>query len=165
MKILIATDGSEFSQAAVEKACELITDPNETEIKLVSVFSVPTIATEPFLPAPDYYGEMTKSGRSLAESYVNTARTTIQNRHPTIGLTEEVVMGVPGQTIIEIAEEWNPDMIVVGSHGRGFWSRALLGSVSDAVVHHAPCSVLVVRTTPSEKVPEWFPKVKNRDEE
>ena len=63
MKILIATDGSKFSQAAVEKACELITDPNETEIKIVSVFSVPTIATEPFMPAPDYYGEMTRSGR------------------------------------------------------------------------------------------------------
>ena len=146
MKILIATDGSRFSQAAVEKACEIITDPNETEIKIVSVFSVPTIATEPFMPAPDYYGEMTRSGRSLAEGYVNTARATIESRHPNIALTEVAVMGLPGQMIVEIAEEWKPDMIVVGSHGRGFWARALLGSVSDAVVHHAPCSVLVVRT-------------------
>ena len=41
-----------------------------------------------------------------------------------------------------------PDLIVVGSHGRGFWGR-LLGSVSDGVVHHAPCSVLVVRKPPN----------------
>ncbi len=53
-------------------------------------------------------------------------------------------MGDPGQAIVEIAEDWHSDLIVVGSHDRGFWSRALLGSVSDAVVHHAPCSVLVV---------------------
>lgn len=146
MKILIATDGSEFSQAAVEKACELITNPNETEIKLVSVFRSPTIATEPFMPAPDYYQKVSEGVEILATSYLKEARGTIENWLPNVTITEEVVMGIPGQTIVEIAEEWSPDIIVVGSHGRGLWSRALIGSVSDAVVHHAPCSVLVVRS-------------------
>ncbi|MGD9563055.1 MAG: universal stress protein [Pyrinomonadaceae bacterium] len=145
MKILIATDGSKFSQAAVERACELITKPKETEIKLVSVFRAPTIATEPFMPASDYYQKVSESLEALAASYVKEARETIENRFPVVQLTEEVVIGTPGQTIVEIAEEWSPDILVVGSHGRGFWSRALLGSVSDAVIYHAPCSVLVVR--------------------
>lgn len=57
----------------------------------------------------------------------------------------EVRAGAPDQVILEIAKEWKPDLIVVGSHGRGFWGRLTLGSVSDSIIHHAPCSVLVVR--------------------
>jgi len=149
MKVLIATDGSKFSQAAVEKACELITNPNETELKLVSVCKAPTIATEPFMPASGYSQKVSEGVEALAASYVKEARGAIENRLPGVALTEEVVMGIPGPTIVEIAEEWGPDILVVGSHGRGFWSRALLGSVSDAVVNHAPCSVLVVRGGPN----------------
>jgi nucleotide-binding universal stress UspA family protein len=59
-------------------------------------------------------------------------------------------MGMPEQILLETAKEWNADLIVVGSHGRGFWGRMLLGSVTDALVHHAPCSVLVVRQTNAE---------------
>jgi len=151
MRILIATDGSEFSQAAVERACELIRDPNDTEIKLVSVFRTPTIATEPFLAAPDYYQGVSESLEALAESYVDKARKTIEKSLPNAVVTNQVVMGSPAQMIVEIAEESDAEMIVIGSHGRGFWSRSLLGSVSDAVVHHAPCSVLVVRSTGPEK--------------
>ena len=60
-------------------------------------------------------------------------------------LTTEVLCGPPAQEIVQQAEDWGADLVVVGSHGYGFWSRALLGSVSNSVVHHAPCSVLVVR--------------------
>ncbi len=146
MRILIATDGSEFSLAAVEKACDVITKPNETEIKVVSVFEALTVATEPFMAAPDYYNEVAKGVEKLAESYVARARTTIENRLPNTLVTSEVMMGNPAETIVENAEKWGADMIVVGSHGRGFWGRTLLGSVSDAVVHHAGCSVFVVRS-------------------
>jgi nucleotide-binding universal stress UspA family protein len=54
--------------------------------------------------------------------------------------------GLAKQVIVEEAEKWGADLIVVGSHGQGLWSRALLGSVSNSVVHHAPCSVFVGRT-------------------
>ena len=60
------------------------------------------------------------------------------------GLTTKVVKGSPKEAIVEEAEQWGADLIVMGSHGYGFWQRALLGSVSESVVHHAPCSVLVV---------------------
>ncbi len=52
---------------------------------------------------------------------------------------------IPKESIVEEAQKWSADLIVLGSHGYGFWERMLLGSVSNAVVHHAPCSVLIVR--------------------
>jgi nucleotide-binding universal stress UspA family protein len=55
-------------------------------------------------------------------------------------------MDLAERFILEEAAEWQPNMIVVGSHGRGFWGRMTLGSVSDSVMHHAPCPVLIARS-------------------
>src|SRR5688572_8423647 len=147
MKILIGTDGSKFSHAAIERACELIENATETEIKLVSVYTLPTITTEPFIASPDLSQKVSEDAKDLAEDHIEKARNIILDRLPNSAVTAEVAMGSPGQMIVETADDWEPDLIVVGSHGRGFWARSLLGSVSDAVVHHAPCSVLVVRSS------------------
>jgi nucleotide-binding universal stress UspA family protein len=56
-----------------------------------------------------------------------------------------VVKGHPHHVILDIAEEWHSDMIVLGSHGRQGFTRFVLGSVSLAVVSHAQCTVTVVR--------------------
>lgn len=53
--------------------------------------------------------------------------------------------GRPGQEIVRAAKEWPADLIVIGSHGRRGISRAVLGSVAEEVMRHAPCPVLVVR--------------------
>jgi nucleotide-binding universal stress UspA family protein len=53
--------------------------------------------------------------------------------------------GDPRHAILDVAAEWDPDLIVLGSHGRKGLDRFLLGSVSESVVRHAPCSVEVVR--------------------
>lgn len=60
-------------------------------------------------------------------------------------ITGEVIQGSPKQVIVEEAESWGADLIVMGSRGLGAWNRLLLGSVSNAVVHHAKCSVEIVR--------------------
>jgi nucleotide-binding universal stress UspA family protein len=60
-------------------------------------------------------------------------------------VTTEVLTGSPKRIIVEEAETWGADLIVVGSHGYRGWERLLLGSVSQAVVSHADCSVEVVR--------------------
>ena len=62
----------------------------------------------------------------------------------------EIKTGAPDEVILETAKQWKPDVIVVGSHGHGFWGRLTLGSVSDSLIHHAPCSVFVVRTADIE---------------
>jgi nucleotide-binding universal stress UspA family protein len=62
-----------------------------------------------------------------------------------LNATEAVLAGNPKEVILEEAEKWNADLIVVGSHGRRGFKRFLLGSVSEAVAMNAHCSVVVVR--------------------
>lgn len=58
---------------------------------------------------------------------------------------EFVQIGTPLTEIVNAAKDWPADLIVIGSHGRGGIARALLGSVAEGVMRHAPCPVLVVR--------------------
>jgi nucleotide-binding universal stress UspA family protein len=85
--------------------------------------------------------------REQADEFVKEASSQLAGLCPgsELKVSTRVVCGAPDQQLIEIAKDWKADLIVVGSHGRGFWGR-LLGSVSTGVVHHAPCSVLVVRS-------------------
>jgi nucleotide-binding universal stress UspA family protein len=62
-----------------------------------------------------------------------------------ITATADYHIGEPGQEICQVAREWNADLIVIGRHSRGGISELLLGSVSNYVIHHATCSVLVVK--------------------
>lgn len=145
MKILFATDGSDFSEAAANKCCMMFGGTPESEIKVVSVYEpFQPIASEPFAVSAEYYREMTQSAQKQAEHFAESAAEKMREQCPSAEINFEVLEGKPSARIVEFAEEWKADVIVVGSHGRGFWGR-LLGSVSNAVVNHAPCSVMVVR--------------------
>ena len=145
MKILIATDGSKYSNAAVEECCRTILNPEGDEVQVVSVYeNAYPITAEPFALSQEYYEKLDETVRKIAEGYVGESKKTIAEKFPGLNVETDILHGSPDQQIIERAKDWNADLIVVGSHGRGFWGR-LLGSVSDGVVHHAPCSVLVVR--------------------
>jgi nucleotide-binding universal stress UspA family protein len=146
MKIILATDGSEYSKNAIEETAKFAGSGDE--IKIVAVFQPPaTIATEPFAVSAEYYAELEKQQREHADDNAEGAesmlRTALAGKDVTV--SKQLILGSPERSLIEEAENWKADLIVVGSHGYGFWSRMLLGSVSSAVVHHAPCSVLVVR--------------------
>ena len=147
MKILIAADGSEFSRNAVEKFCEMFGKAENALIEIVSVFEEIPVTGEPFGVSADFVRDMEKSGHEQATKFAAEAAQTIRRRIPdsSARLTTKILKGAAGRMIVEEAETWDADLIVIGSHGRGFWGRALTGSVSDAVIHHAPCSVLVVR--------------------
>src|SRR4029079_3852130 len=147
MRILIATDGSTYSKRAVEECCRLLAHPAEAEIKVMSVVEhAHVLMAEPRATAAGFYQELDEVAKERAGEFVTEAADTLSKSLNVRGanVSSEVLEGTPAQRIIETAREWIADVIVVGSHGRGFWGR-LLGSVSDAVVHHAPCSVLVVR--------------------
>jgi nucleotide-binding universal stress UspA family protein len=146
MRIIIGTDGSDFSKAAVNETCRFF-KADEAELLIVSAYEdAAPIAAEPFAISADYYQRLEDAVREQAEQFVKDAVTQFNRLCPdkSLNVSTKVVCGAPDQQLIELAKEWNADLIVVGSHGRGFWGR-LLGSVSTGVVHHAPCSVLVVR--------------------
>ena len=69
---------------------------------------------------------------------------------PTATVDQRTEMGDPAAMICSVARDLGVDVIVVGSHGKGFLSRVLLGSVSEHVARHAPCPVLVVRSSSTE---------------
>lgn len=146
MKILIATDGSDFSDAAIEKCADFVRKPEETEIKILSVYErLRPMSGEPFGVSNEYYSQAESASKKIAFEAVEKAVQTLQKQFPAVVLSTAVEPGRAAKVIVETAEEWQANMIVMGSHGQGFWARNLIGSVSDGVVHHAPCSVMIVR--------------------
>lgn len=148
MKILLATDGSVFSRAAIENAAGFMANSPDTEIKIISVYeSLRPVTGDPFGATTQYYLEAENASRKIAEDAVTEALGLIRARFPDMKFTvsTSVESGRASRVIVELADDWKADMIVLGSHGSGFWERNFMGSVSDAVVHHAHCSVLIVR--------------------
>ncbi len=147
MKILVATDGTKHSKAALEKVADFKLSSSD-EINIVSVvdMAVPM--------SVDMYGgyitptaDIEKNVREVAEKILEDAKNYISEQIKDVAVNTEILYGSPDSRIVETAEKINADLIIVGSHGYNRWERILLGSVSDSVVHHATCSVLVVRTS------------------
>lgn len=144
MKVLLVTDGTEFSNFAIEKLLSLNLSPT-SEVKVLSVVNVPMpIGVDPMGGLINYV-EIEQLQREQVDTIVESAATKIKSARSDLDVTTKTATGSPESRIVEIAEEWKADLIVVGSHGYNAWERLLLGSVSNAVVHHAPCSVLVAR--------------------
>ena len=146
MKILIATDGSPCSNAAVAEVAKRPWPP-DSQIKVLSAFELPLPPTpEAWAIPPTYFEELEKAARQNARSIVEAAMEKLKANLPaTIKLTGEIFLGPAKSVILEEADNWGADLIVVGSHGYRVWERFFLGSVSLAVVSHAKCSVEVAR--------------------
>lgn len=148
MQILIATDGSTFSKGAIEYCCALFKGTADLSILVLAVYEpIAPGAAEHFTASTGYHAEMTRVAEKIAETARDHAIETIKGsfREEKPKIEAAVELGRPVEVIVEKAARWPADLIVVGSHGRGFWGRLTLGSVSSAVVQHSPCSVLVVR--------------------
>lgn len=146
MKILLAVDGSSFSDAAVAEVA-LRPWPAGSEIKVLSVFEMPLPVTpEAWAIPPQYFEELDNSVRSRAKAIVESAMEKLKaSLGQSVTIAGEYVQGAPKHVILDEAASWHADLIVVGSHGYRAWERFLLGSVSQAIVAHANCSVEVVR--------------------
>ncbi len=146
MKILLATDGSDYAREAAAYCGELVSGLKSPIVKIITVIDNFTpMATEPFISPEEFLESVEKEIQENAENIVHKTEKIIRIGNEDVPIEKEIVMGSAKKIIVRAAEKWNADLIIVGSHGYGFWGRALLGSVSDSVVHHAPCSVLVVR--------------------
>jgi nucleotide-binding universal stress UspA family protein len=152
MKILIAYDGSGCAEAALDDLLRAGL-PRQAEATVLTI-------AEELIPAPASFGavdttfpqaEFAAQRRALELARQTCGR--LQALFPEWELRAEAYLGTPGSTLIARADEWQPDLLVVGSHGRTALGRFFFGSVSQKVVNEARCSVRVARgriVTPSD---------------
>ncbi|MEP7111394.1 MAG: universal stress protein [Ferruginibacter sp.] len=153
MKILLATDGSDHSKAAIEELARM-PFPAGTKVYIISAFeSTPLITSA---PAPmgglaGGYVETNEIVKKLSENVLNKATELLKEKNPGLSVSTAAINGSSKHVILEEAEKLGVDLIIVGSHGLGTIGRFLLGSVSQAVAMHAQCSVLIVRKKEGKK--------------
>lgn len=93
----------------------------------------------------NYFEEFISGAKKLGDKIVSEASDVLKSKNEALNITTAVVSGLPKSAILEKAEDWKADLIVVGSQGQGALSRLLLGSVSQYLATHAKCSVLIAR--------------------
>jgi nucleotide-binding universal stress UspA family protein len=145
MKILLATDGSNHSQKAIEKIANRPFPPG-TEIKILSVYEKLnlTMHMEPMGALREYHAEIDRNALKSAEDATKMAATVLRENND-LKITTVVLEGSPKNVILDEAEKFGADLIVLGSHGYGAIKSFLIGSVSHSVALHAKCSVEIVR--------------------
>ncbi len=142
-RILIATDGSKFSEEAAWLVSRM---PHPSKIHVV----IATVVNPPDYAYPAYESEtwtvdLAKQQQELATASANKVADFFAGANAT---TEHLMLQGPiGSTICKVAEDEGIDLIVIGASGHSALARIMLGSVSDYVATHAHCSVLVIRPT------------------
>jgi nucleotide-binding universal stress UspA family protein len=153
-KILLATDGSSEAELAARTAAD-VAEKTGSELHVVYVFGIVPVGPAVYPGAPDV--EEIEQGEPLLEE--DLVRTSEQRAKEALEAEVEKVRSAGGDVaqahlregrvapeIVALAEDIGAGLIVMGSRGRGGIRRALMGSVSDSVVRHAHCPVLVVRS-------------------
>lgn len=149
MRVLLGVDGSEHSEAAVDEIARQHL-PADSEVRVISVVGHPNYlgASLDSGVGMSIYIEIEESARRQALAVVEKAAARLREHEEgcQVNVTTKVLSGSAKHMILEEAEAFNAELIVVGSHGHGMVERFLLGSVSQAVALHARCSVEIVRT-------------------
>jgi nucleotide-binding universal stress UspA family protein len=144
-KMLLATDGSEEAELALRTAVDLATSTN-SELHVVHVF--PSDIGVPY-PAEVLQREPPDQSMQQAQAFLDRQAELIRAEGAAVA-GSHFRMGRPANEIIKLSGELGVDLVVMGSRGLGGVRRALMGSVSDAVVRHAPCPVMIVRKSTRE---------------
>jgi len=134
---MVAFDNSSHAQKALEKGLELA-EAGDAALDLVTVVQLPDYAG-----TIDEVDEMIRDGKRLYQDAYNRAAVEAKKR---IALfNSKILHGHIGETLVKYARDSEVDLIVMGSHGRSAVANILLGSVSNYVVKHAKCPVLIIR--------------------
>ncbi|MGF1472789.1 MAG: universal stress protein [Rubrobacteraceae bacterium] len=139
-KILVATDGANDSELAIRRAAELA-DTTNAELHMVYVM----IMSQWMMPddlSDNQYNRLKERAQGVLDEdteKLNRAGQTVAQSHLKVGRRAD-------EEVIELAEQLDADMIVVGSRGAGTLRRALMGSDAESIVRHASMPVLVVRS-------------------
>ena len=139
-KILVAVDGSEYSKRALLKAKEIATAMG-SEVTIFNVIS--TYKDHLFVQNLELKEEIGRISIKASEDALRASKEIFADFKGIV--TTSHVSGDAAEKIIKMAEEGNFDLVIMGSRGAGLFTRTLLGSVSDKVVHHVNTSVLIVK--------------------
>jgi nucleotide-binding universal stress UspA family protein len=139
--ILLATDGSEEAQLASTTAADLA-QKTDSELHVLTVG--PDLPLYELPEHPAEFEDVLRENRRRAKEVLEQQAKKIEESGGTVKETH-LLEGRADEEIVELAEEIGAGLIVMGSRGHGRLRRALLGSVSEAVVRHAHCPVTVVR--------------------
>jgi nucleotide-binding universal stress UspA family protein len=134
--IVLATDGSKYSTTATERAIAFAKSYGG-ELKVISVVDVPS---EFYAEAPQAVEALVRKAKGFVADVKKQAESAGVRAETFVGEAEAY------QAINNLAQEQKANMIVLGSHGRTGLRRLLMGSVTEAVIGHAPCPVLVVKS-------------------
>lgn len=144
MRVLLAIDGSESAWHALEEALRTLPLPT-SDVHVVAVAPIVTAVEDPLAYGVAYHATY-RDHREEAQRHLDEAVRALEaggvRAHPVLRV------GEPADEILAVAKQITPDLLVVGSHGRGPMGRFMLGSVSEAVVHRWNGAVLVVRKPP-----------------
>ncbi|MBM4414682.1 MAG: universal stress protein [Chloroflexi bacterium] len=154
--VLIAVDGSEASTAVLAEVPRLA-DPTGTVTVIEVIDDAGLVITRMGSTSPAFYASnpdvvdlILDGQREGASTNLEAARATLSG----LGVSNvetRVCSGVPGDTIVEEAQRVHASVVVMGSHGRGGFKRAVLGSVADYVLRHLTGTpLLIVRPTPKD---------------
>ncbi len=141
--ILLATDGSDEGKLATQAAAELSRDTG-SEVHVVYVLPTPAQLIGHHLYSDEVRESLIGGAERDAETFLKEQAERIGSGGGKVAETH-LRSGDPDKEILRTAESLGVGLIVIGSRGLGALSRALMGSVSDSVVKHAHCPVLVVR--------------------
>ncbi|MFW5911588.1 MAG: universal stress protein [Halolamina sp.] len=135
-RILVPTDGSEESNAAVERAVGLAAafDAELHGVYVVNAGAVPTTDVD---VREQLFAEIERRGETAVDQVDSMAA------EAGVDVVTAVVSGVPHERIVDYAEDEDVDLIVMGTHGRTGLRHTLLGSVAERVIRHSPVPVLV----------------------
>jgi nucleotide-binding universal stress UspA family protein len=148
MKILLAIDGSPYSEAAAKSVASRPW-PANSEVKIISVIEpLQPYGPEVWAVPAKYWGDLEKSAEQQSGQLIEMTAKPF-NDPQRLRITKEVFRGNPKAVIVDEAKTWGADLIVMGSHGYTGLKRLLLGSVSQAVLSQAPCSVEIIRSRAS----------------
>ncbi len=139
--VLVGVDGSKPSLDAARYAMGLA---EQTGAAMTLVFVVETPQVIPFGPMSGYV----TTAPAPSEEHLKRAEalvTELAQERPALAVTTRVELGSPADVLVDLASKLGVDLLVVGARGHNAAQRFLLGSVSDRVMHHAACPVLVVR--------------------
>jgi nucleotide-binding universal stress UspA family protein len=150
-KILLATDGSKEAELAAKTASDLA-QKTHSELHVVHVFGIAPVGPPVYPEATDLQSvEREAEAEELPRISEQRAREMLEEEvgkvHSAGGTVAQghLIEGRVAPEVVALAEQIGAGLIVLGSRGRGGIRRALMGSVSDSVVRHAHCPVLVVR--------------------